>query len=427
MVRHKGLMLILDGLGDRSCPELQGHTPLEAAKTPNLDRLAYEGLTGLVDPLFPGVPVGTHTGTGVLMGLAPVDAARLARGPVEAAGIGLELHPGEVVLRCNFATLSDQDGRLAIRNRRAGRISDGTAELAEQLQNLSLGDGITGDLYPATQHRAVLRLRGAGLSAGFTDTDPGSGREKRGVQLASARDARDRSAVRTADAVNCFVHEAHQRLSRHPVNLRREADGLLPANGVVTRSAGECGRMRNLVNHVGLNATVVAGEHTVGGLGRLFGFETILKPGFTALPHTDLDGKLSAALKALETRDLVFLHIKGPDISAHDCDPSGKRACIERIDEIVGRLPRSELVIGVTGDHSTDCNFGRHCGDPVPGLIAAPNGRRDLSGMFGESACMTGGLGRLSATSFLISMLDGMGSIGNFRPDDYDFIFPGVV
>jgi 2,3-bisphosphoglycerate-independent phosphoglycerate mutase len=424
MVRHKGLMIILDGLGDHSCAELQGRTPLEAAVTPNLDRLAHEGLTGLIDPLFPGVPVGTHTGTGVLLGLAPADAARLARGPVEAAGIGLDLQPGEVVLRCNFATLSEEGGGLAIHNRRAGRIREGTAELAEELRNLELGDGITGDLYPATHHRAVLRLRGANLSAGFTDTDPGSGREARGVASAQARDGRDQSAVRTAQAVNCFVREAHRKLARHPVNIAREAKGLLPANGILTRSAGECARLHNLITHVGLSAAVVAGEHTVEGLGRLFGFHTVCQPEFTALPHTDLEAKLAATLTALDSHDLVFLHIKGPDISAHDRDPTGKMACLERIDQIVGRLPHTELVIGVTGDHSTDCNFGRHCGDPVPGLIAAPNGRRDMIGIFGESNCMTGGLGRLSATSFLISMLDAMGAIGNFRPADREFIFP---
>jgi len=424
MVRYKGLMIILDGLGDRSCAELDGRTPLEAAFTPNLDQMTREGLLGMVDPLLPGVPVGTHTGTGVLMGLAPLDAGRLARGPVEAAGIGLDLHPGEVVLRCNFATLSDNGEGLAIQDRRAGRIREGTAELAEELRDLQLGDGITGDLYPATQHRAVLRLRGAGLSAGFTDTDPGSGREGHGVQLAQARDGREQSAVRTADAVNRFVREAYRRLVSHPVNLRRDVEGLFPANGILTRSAGECARLRNLVTHLRLNAAVVAGEHTVAGLGNLFGFKTLSEPGFTALPQTDLDGKVAATLKALENHDLVFLHIKGPDIAAHDRDAEGKKACLERIDRVLDGLPLSDLVIGVTGDHSTDSNFGRHCGDPVPGLLVAPKGRRDANVTFGEASCMVGGLGRLSATSFLISMLDAMGAMGNFRPVDRDFMFP---
>ena len=253
----KGLMIILDGLGDRSCPALQGLTPLEAASTPNLDRLAAEGATGLVDPLYPGVPVGTHTGTGVLMGLVPADAATLARGPVEAAGIGLDVNPGDVLLRCNFATLNGGGSGFEIRDRRAGRIREGTEELAAVLRDLPLGDGITGSLYPTTHHRAVLALRGAGLSSAVTDTDPGSGREATGVLLARAGEAADAAAQRTAAAVNAFVREAHTRLAVHPLNADREARGLLPANGILTRSAGSTGQLGNLVSSLGLSASVI--------------------------------------------------------------------------------------------------------------------------------------------------------------------------
>ena len=424
-MHYKGLMIIIDGLGDRRCPQMAGRTPLEAADTPNLDRLAREGMTGLVDPLVPGMPVGTHTGTSVLMGLAPADAARLARGPVEAAGVGLELYPGEVFLRCNFATLSGTDEDLRIEDRRAGRILDGTAELAAELQDVPLGDGISGSLHPATQHRAVLRLRGPELSAEITDTDPGSGRRARGVRRARALDPDDRAAVRTAKAVNLMVLEAHRRLGQHPLNGQRQAEGLLPANGLLTRGAGQYAEFRNLVSRLGLSASVIVGERTVGGLGRLFGFRIVSQPSFSALPHTDLDGKLAAALVELESQDLVFLHIKGPDISSHDRDPMGKKAAIERIDEIIGRLPRTDLVIGITGDHSTDSCNGRHCGDPVPGLMTAPHGRRDAVSAFGESSCMKGGLGRVTATSFLVGMLDAMGAIGNFRPSDRPFLWPG--
>jgi 2,3-bisphosphoglycerate-independent phosphoglycerate mutase len=157
----------------------------------------------------------------------------------------------------------------------------------------------------------------------------------------------------------------------------------------------------------------------------LFGFRVVSQPNFSALPHTDLDGKLAATMAELESQDLVFLHIKGPDISSHDRDPMGKKAAIERIDEIIGRLPRGDLVIGITGDHSTDSCTGRHCGDPVPGLIMAPHGRRDAVSAFGESCCMNGGLGRVTATSFLVGMLDAMGAIGNFRPSDRPFLWPG--
>lgn len=425
MVRYKGLMIIVDGMGDRGCPEMAGRTPLEEAVTPNLDRLAGEGITGLIDPLVPGVPVGTHTGTGVLMGLAPADAARLARGPVEAAGIGLDLQAGDVALRCNFATFAHNGSGVEIRDRRAGRIQEGTAELAAELQDLPLGDDVSGSLYPATQHRAVLLLRGAGLSAEVTDTDPGSGLKARGLLSAMPRDPDDGAALRTAQAINRAVQEAQRRFAAHPLNRQREAQGLLPANGILTRGAGQFSPLRNLVKHLGLRASVITGERTVEGLGRLFDFRIVHLPGFSALPQTDLDGKLGAALAELDSQDLVFLHIKGPDISSHDRDPMGKKACIERIDQLLAKLPRTDLVIGITGDHSTDSSVGRHCGDPVPALMVAPNGRRDAVVDFGESACMLGGLGRVSATSFLLGMLDTMGAMVNFEPADRAFLLPG--
>lgn len=421
---YKGLLIILDGLGDRRCAVLQGLTPLEAAVTPNLDRLADAGITGLVDPLYPGVPVGTHTGTGVLMGLTPADATSLARGPVEAAGIGLEVQPGDVVLRCNFATLFEEGGSLRIRDRRAGRIKEGTEELAGVLHDLPLGDGISGSLYPTTQHRAVLALRGVGLSSDVTDTDPGGGRESAGLLTAQPGDPADPAARRTASAVNRFVSEAHRRLKGHALNAQRAACGLPPANGILTRSAGGATRLGNLVRGLGISASVVSGERTVEGLGRMFDFNTVNRTEFTAMPHTDLAGKLGAAAVELETRDLVFLHIKGPDICAHDRDPLGKKACIERIDEALTGLRRDDLVVGITGDHSTDSNRGRHCGDPVPSLLVAPTGRRDAVSRFNESACSQGGLGRLSGTAFVISLLDAMSAIGNYRPSYRPLIFP---
>ena len=422
-MEYKGLMIILDGVGDRSCPQLQGQTPLEAASLPVLDRMARDGVAGMIDPLSPGAPVGTHIGTGVLMGLAPADATVLARGPVEAAGIGLPVQPGDVLFRCNFATLEAQEGRLQIRDRRSGRILEQTEDLAAALRDIPLGDGITGSLYPTTQHRAVLLLRGAGLSSAVSDTDPGSGRMSAGVRPATAEDATDEAAQRTARAVNRFVEEAHRRLVEHPVNADREARGLLPATGIITRSPGSVAPLRNLVTSLGVDAAVIAGERTVEGLGRLFGFHTVCKPGFSALPHTDLEGKLAAALAELEHRDLVFLHIKGPDICAHDRDPLGKKACLERVDRMLDALRRPDLAIAVTGDHSTDSNRGRHCGDPVPAFTIAPNGRRDQVSAFNESACIAGGLGRISATAFLLGLLDAMGVVSNYRPCDRDYLF----
>lgn len=422
MADCKGLMIIIDGLGDRASPELGGLTPLESASIPQLDRLAEGGITGLVDPLYPGMPVGTHTGTGVLMGLVPQDAATLARGPVEAAGIGLSVAAGDVLLRCNFATLASENGKVRILDRRAGRIDEGTEDLAAVLRDLPLGDGIKGSLYPTTQHRAVLALSGEGLSASVTDTDPGGGRESLGLLAARPTDDHDDAARRTANAVNRFVQNAHGLLAPHPLNADRVARGLPAANGILTRSAGITGSPRNLVSALGLRASVITGERTVEGLGRVFGFRALTHSSFTALPQTDLAGKLAAVESELEYRDLVFLHIKGPDICSHDRDPLGKRACLERIDAVLGNLRQDDLVIGITGDHSSDSNRGRHCGDPVPSLLVSPNGRRDAVDRFNESSCTAGGLGRISATAFLVSLLDGMAAIGNYSPPYRDLV-----
>lgn len=415
---RKGMMLILDGLGDRGAAVFDGETPLSAADTPNLDRLLSEGEGGLLDPLYPGVPVGTHTGTAALLGVPVKGLLTLGRGPVEAAGVGLEAAPGDVVLRCNFATLEGPPDALRVRDRRAGRIRDGTAELALALDGFVPGEGIEASLRAATQHRAVLRLSGPGLGEGVCDTDPGVGAASMDLRACRAVKADDSASRRTADAVNAFVREAHRRLQAHPVNRARVEGGLAPANGVITRGAGRPTPVASLVSGLGVPAAVVTGESTVRGLARLLGFTLVSDERFTALPDTDLAAKVAAASEALRDHDLVFLHIKGPDICSHDKDPAGKRALIERIDAAIGGLVDSELVIGVTGDHSTDCNTGRHCGDPVPTIVRVPGGRRDALKRFDELNCAGGGLGRLPALGFLSGMLDAMGAMHQYRPPD---------
>ena len=155
--RLKCALLIIDGLGDLPNPELDGKTPLEAAHTPVFDRLAMTGRYGLVDPIFPGEIPNTHSGTGMLMGLLPEQAGGLHRGPVEASGAGKVLSTGDVAMRANFASVEDQNGTLLVTDRRAGRITSATDELAAVLTDVDLGDGISASLAPTDQHRGVLR------------------------------------------------------------------------------------------------------------------------------------------------------------------------------------------------------------------------------------------------------------------------------
>ncbi|MDR3630825.1 MAG: hypothetical protein P4L42_10850 [Desulfocapsaceae bacterium] len=415
---HKGLMFILDGLGDRPVPELRGRTPLEAARTPCMDALLTRGMGGLMDPLSPGVPVDTHTGTALLTGVCLKDARFLRRGPIEAAGAGVAMRNGDVAVRCNFATVEKGGDQFLIKNRRAGRLGEReVAELAMSLQQIDLGDGIYGSVHPATQHRAILHLTGPGLSADITDSDPMSGVSLR-IQKVRAHDPHNIRAVATAEAVNRFLGIACARLPDHPFNVARRKAGGLEANGIICRGAGEILVLDNLLHHLNIKAAIITGDCTIVGLGRLLRHTVHTSSGFTALADTDIKAKIQMAIDALDRHELVFIHLKGPDICSHDLNPRGKMEFLERFDQALTAVPADDLVIGITGDHSSDSNQGDHCGDPVPSLLSSPGGRRDLCREYGETACCQGGLGRISANSFLISMLDAMGCLHNYQAGD---------
>ncbi|MCF6281413.1 MAG: 2,3-bisphosphoglycerate-independent phosphoglycerate mutase [Candidatus Polarisedimenticolaceae bacterium] len=421
--KRKGVLLILDGLGDRGIAEFDHKTPLEMAATPTMDRLIQRGQGGQIDPLFPGVPVGTHTGTALLLGVPPHEVVDLPRGPIEAAGIGIASQPGDVLIRCNFATVEAESDHLRIKSRRAGRIKQGTDQLAAQLHDINLGDGIHATLYPATQHRAVLKLSGDGLSAAISDTDPGSRYQGDTILVSEPLDD-SKAAKRTAAALSRFSIIAHQRLSKHPLNQERVKEGLLAANGVICRSPGLSRHYTSLINHLKMKAALVAGERTLIGLGQMLGYHCHNLASFTSLSDTNLQGKFDLAKELLADHDLVFIHIKGPDICAHDFDPVGKKELLERIDQALGSLIDDEIVVGITGDHSTDSKTGRHTGDAVPSLLYVPEGRRDGCSTYGEMACMQGGLGRISGTAFLASLLDGMNWMHNFKSADAHFFMP---
>ncbi len=419
----QAILVILDGLGDRPCPTLGGATPLEAAKTPNMDRLVAKGMCGLVDPLFPGVPVSTHTGTALLLGMPLREAADLKRDPVEAVGAGDPLRRGDVAIRCNFATLQKEQGTMGILDRRAGRIDQGSAQLADLLRDVELGDGVTGNLYPATQHRAVLTLRGGDLSDAITDTDPGSGNISAGVLESSPLDPNDGAAKRAADALNRFTQIAHERLRDASVNRERVAAGRPAANGMISRGAGKRLPLHSLFSEFDLRTAVVAAEGTVLGLAETLGFVAITKPEFTATSETDIGAKVSAAVAALSDHQVVVLHLKAPDVAAHDCLPDEKRDFLESFDRALTPILRQHCVIVVSGDHSTNSNTGRHTGDPVPSLVYSPTGRRDECVIFGEGSCMRGGLGRISATQLCVSMLDALSAMRLFHPQDRELFF----
>ena len=408
MRKSKGLMLIQDGLGDRPIYRLGRRTPLEAANTPNMDNLARNAVNGLVDPLAPGIRVGTDVGTLALFGYNPL-RTYWGRGPIEAMGINMKLVPQDVALRCNFATVDDQ---MRVTDRRAGRIREGTRKLAGALDGLDVSDDIEVVFKEATEHRAVLVLRGEKLSPEVSDTDPGPSNAGERVRRCEPSEPGLKLAQRTADAVNRFVERSHEILKDHPINKARAHEGKLPANIVLTRGAGCALKMRSITERFGLKGACIAGESTVVGVARMAGFDIFTSPRFTANVDTILDEKARYATEALKVHDLVVLHVKGTDILSHDNRPLDKMHFIEKIDEMLGILLSQiddNVYVGLAADHATPCEVGEHTADPVPVTIYGPDVLTDNVSGYSERSCQRGGLCRLTANQFLLTLLDFMG------------------
>jgi len=402
---RKCVVLIIDGLGDLPVSGLDDQTPLEAANTPVLNRLAASGLYGLVDPIGRGEVPNTHSGCGLLLGVLPGETSRIRRGPVEASGVGLALGPGDIAMRANFATLEDHAEGLLVADRRAGRITSGTDQLAAVLTDIDLGEGVTASLQSTDQHRGVLVLSGPGLDQAVSDTDPG---DHGGTALVQTCVPKRAAAEKTAEKINLFIAEAHHRLNKHPVNEERVRNGKLPANGVLTRGAGGMFGLETVFQLTGLNVAVVAGCNTVIGLARILGFEVVTDSRFTAAFDTDLDAKMRAVVAALESNQFVYLHVKAPDLFAHDLDPVAKRDFLERLDKSLQILSGSGAIIALAADHTTDSNTGVHTADPVPSLIYDPMqapGEEPIPVNFGEAACRNGNMSRRRSHDFLLQLV----------------------
>ncbi|MBF6625682.1 2,3-bisphosphoglycerate-independent phosphoglycerate mutase [Aerococcaceae bacterium zg-BR9] len=401
-MKKKVIVAIADGLGDRPVKELDYLSPLQYAKTPNLDYIAKNGKNGLMDPISPGIAVGTDMGHLILFGhdyqLYP------GRGPIEAAGVGLPLQNGDVALRCNFATV---DGNGIVLDRRAGRIRNGTSELVDAISPIEI-DGIQFILKEATEHRAVLVMRGNDLSDKISDSDPKAPNDGSPYKKVMALDD-SFEANRTAAALNQYFDVVYNHWKNHPVNLERINNNELPANFLITRGAGKMTEIPQLGEKMGFSCKIIAGEDTVLGVGKMTGYETESDNTFTGSIDTNYQLKAQYALNAIEAFDLVYVHFKATDIMGHDNNPNGKVDAIEKFDKMVGilidNLPENTL-IALCADHSTPCEKGEHSGEPVPISIFGPGIFSDSVETYDEISCGSGILNRLSGKEFIWTLFD---------------------
>lgn len=389
----------MDGLGDRAIKDLDFRTPLQAAHRPNMNWFAQRGSSGIMDVIAPGIRPGSDTSHLAILGYDPFEVYT-GRGPFEAAGVGIVGKKGDVAFRCNFATVDD---KLNVIDRRAGRIKEPeTTELVQALSEIRI-DGVNVIVREATEHRAVLLLRGKGLSPCVSDVDPHA--------LAKVRKCRPLipEARNTAKAVNNFVKESYLMLNDHPVNLKRRGSGKPVANILLPRGAGMFPDIESFKDRYGLESACVAGVSLIRGICRVCGMEVVEVHGATGGLDTDMIAKANSALGLLESKDFVLVNIKAADIASHDGDCRKKIEVIERIDEMLGLLRRkvsSDTVVVLLADHCTPIEVGDHSGDPVPLAICSESTVRDGVDAFDEVSASKGGLGRIRGKDLMPILLD---------------------
>lgn len=418
----KALLLICDGMADRQVAKLGNRTPLEAARTPNMDKLAKQGICGLMNTIAPGVPPGSDTAHLALLGYDPFEVYT-GRGPFEAAGAGIELHPGDVAFRGNYATVDDT---LIVKDRRAGRIQE-TGPLEAAIRQIKLR-GVDFVFKNTVGHRAALVLQGKGLSNEVTDSDPQEIGKKvlrvrpllRTLERPQLRRAiltggirrfagRRRRSMKTARLLNDFSRRAHEILKNHHLNIEREKKGLLPANYLLLRGGGVVPHLQPLQEQFDIRGACIAAAALVKGVCMMAGMKVIDVPGATGSVNTDLNAKAKAALKALKTHELVILHVKGFDEASHDGNAAAKVKLIERTDkELKPFIDAADFVV-LAIDHTTPVTVREHTGDPVPIVIAGPSVRADDVRAYDERAAARGGLGRIRGKDLLPILADLMG------------------
>ena len=407
------LYVCLDGLADDPVPELDGRTPLEAADTPFLDALARQGATGVVTTVGEGIAPESDIAVFAILGYDPREE-HPGRGVVEALGVGMDFRDGDLAYRVNFATAEWP----TIIDRRVGRdlSSDDARALADEVNTeLSLPNA-TFDLRATVEHRGVLVIRAneGALSAEVSNTDPayrkdghlGVALETFDPEVARCEPLQDTAeARRAADLTNLFVEGSARILDASEVNTARRRAGKLPGNLILTRDGGDRRpSLQPIKERFGPTWGCFVEMPVERGIALILGMEPVDAPRL--LSDEDYATWADLAADALEGFDALYVHIKGPDVPAHDGRAEDKRDVIELIDraffgEVLPRIDTAKTVVAVTADHATSCVRRAHTADPVPLLVAGGEVRPDGSDTFGERACARGSLGALKGIEIL--------------------------
>ena len=372
----KYLLFIGDGMADNPVPELGNKTPLEYASIPTIDAMCAKGVLGSVSNCPEGLPAGSDTAITSIFGCDP-RKYYTGRAPLEAAASGIKLNPGDIAYRCNMVAYEDDDTK-SFEEKKILSHSAGSIEAEDS-------DGIVTALFADPVFAAAAEKAGMKVHLGhsFRHIAVQSGADAEGMKLIPPHDHLGEvigPLLPTGGSNGPVLRElmalAHDILNHHPLNEARRAAGKLPANGVWFWAEGTAVELPCFVDEFGYRGGVVSAVPLCHGIAALTGLEPIFVEGATGEIDTNLENKVAAVLRVLETYDFAALHVEAPDECTHNGDLKGKVQSIEWLDSRC-MVPLTEAFAArgwdyrvlLLSDHKTLTSTRGHDADPVPFLL----------------------------------------------------------
>jgi 2,3-bisphosphoglycerate-independent phosphoglycerate mutase len=391
MSHNKTIIFLGDGMADEPVPELGGKTPLQHARTPAMDSIARDGCSGTLLTLPPGFPTSSEVANMSVLG-CDLPTEYCGRGPLEAAGKNIRLGKDDKAFRLNLTSV--ENGIL--KDFSGGHVDQATAsELIKMLNDHFGSDVVT--FYPGVSYRNILVLSGPVFSHKVKAEKPD---DNHGEYVADHMPAAlEPEAEPTAAFLRKLMVEAPAVLEKSDANKRHAKEGKPLVNGVWPWSGGKAGSLRTVREKYGITGAVISAVDVIVGLGRCLGMDVIPVPGATGYIDTNYEGKADAAIKALQTHDLVYLHLEAIDEVSHEKNLLNKIRAIENFDSrVVGRV-LAAIGAGVNAavlpDHPVPVIMGKHTRTPVPVAVRMVNRRPDGVQVFDEIACKEGSLGAM--------------------------------
>lgn len=397
----KYVIFLGDGMADYPVAELGGKTPLMAANKPSMDRIAREGSTGLFQTIGEGMLTGSAIANLSVLGYNATELfnGTEGRGVLEAASLGIPLKDTDLALRVNLICI--EDGK--IRSHSAGHITTEEARILirdaqEYFKDWNL------KLYPGLSYRHVLIVPQGEFRLECAPPHDHVGTPWRELPVRPLTAA----GKETADLLNRMIEASQQFLEKHPVNVRRRAEGKQAANSLWPWAPGKKPVMQTIEERFGIRGAAITAVDLIKGLAIYAGMKPISVPGATGLYDTDYEGKADAALAALENVDFVYIHVEAADEAGHEKNLQLKIRCIEDLDRrLIRRVLNGiekkgwESTVAILPDHPTPIQYGNHTREPVPVAIRSPRIAKDNVTCYDEESVKAGGLGFMSGSQFI--------------------------